>query len=113
MIEIEKEIFSTILDKSDSAIVIMFILGIIFFVIALIPIYKLILKNRTDIANNENDKLDLTIKRESLIIEVVTKNTEVISGLKSLFENILDPSLKEILDKVNELSNKIDDINKK
>ena len=70
-------------------------------------------QSRTDIANNENDKMDLTIKREALIIEVITKNTEVISGLKILFESTLDPSLKEMESQIKDLCNKIDELDKK
>ena len=111
--ESEVEVFKTILNNTDSVIVVMFILVILFLVIAFIPTYKLILQSRVDIANNENDKMDLTIKREALIIEVITKNTEVISGLKLLFENTLDPSLKEMEDKIGELCNKIDELDKR
>lgn len=111
--ESEIEILTTILNNTDSVIIVMFVLVILFLVIAFIPIYKLILQSRADIANNENDKMDLTIKREALIIEVITKNTEVISGLKLLFENTLDPSLKEMEDKISELCNKIDELDKK
>ena len=94
-------------------IVVLFVLVILFLVIAFIPIYKLILQSRVSIANNENDRMDLTIKREALIIEVITKNTEVISGLKLLFENTLNPSLKEMESKISELCNKIDELDKK
>lgn len=85
--ESELEVLKTILSNTDSVIVVLFVLVILFLVIAFIPIYKLILQSRVSIANNENDRMDLTIKREALIIEVITKNTEVISGLKLLFEN--------------------------
>lgn len=111
--EAESDILTTILNTTDSVIVIIFILIILFLVIAFIPIYKLILQSRTDIANTENDKMDLTIKREALIIEVITKNTEVISGLKLLFENTLDPSLKEMEDKISILCDKIDELDKR
>ena len=111
--ENEVEVFKTILNNTDSVIVVMFILVILFLVIAFIPIYKLILQSRAATANNENDKMDLTIKREALIIEVITKNTEVISGLKLLFENTLDPSLKEMEDKIGDLCNKIDELDKR
>lgn len=111
--EAETNILTTILNKTDSVIVVMFILVILFLVIAFIPIYKLILQSRADIANNENDKMDLTIKREALIMEVITKNTEVISGLKVLFENTLDPSLKEMEEKISTLCDKINELDKK
>ena len=113
MEEAETNILTTILNKTDSVIVVMFILVILFLVIAFIPIYKLILQSRADIANNENDKMDLTIKREALIIEVITKNTEVIFGLKVLFENTLDPSLKEMEEKISTLCDKINELDKK
>lgn len=44
---------------------------------------------------------------------MITKNTEVISGLKLLFENTLNPSLKEMESKISELCNKIDELDKK
>lgn len=109
----EIDILKTILNNTDSILVVIFILIILFLVIAFIPIYKLMLQSRTEIANNENDKMDLTIKREALIIEVITKNTEVISGLKVLFENTLDPSLKEMESQVKDLCSKIDELDKK
>ena len=111
--ESEWEVLKTILSNTDSVIVVLFVLVILFLVIAFIPIYKLILQSRVSIANNENDRMDLTIKREALIIEVITKNTEVISGLKLLFENTLNPSLKEMESKISELCNKIDELDKK
>lgn len=73
--ESELEVLKTILSNTDSVIVVLFVLVILFLVIAFIPIYKLILQSRVSIANNENDRMDLTIKREALIIEVITKNT--------------------------------------
>ena len=103
--ESELEVLKTILSNTDSVIVVLFVLVILFLVIAFIPIYKLILQSRVSIANNENDRMDLTIKREALIIEVITKNTEVISGLKLLIENTLNPSLKEMESKISELCN--------
>ena len=109
--ESELEVLKTILSNTDSVIVVLFVLVILFLVIAFIPIYKLILQSRVSIA--ENDRMDLTIKREALIIEVITKNTEVISGLKLLFENTLNPSLKEMESKISELCNKIDELDKK
>lgn len=109
----EIDILKTILNNTDSILVVIFILIILFLVMAFIPIYKLMLQSRTEIANNENDKMDLTIKREALIIEVITKNTEVISGLKVLFENTLDPSLKEMESQVKDLCSKIDELDKK
>ena len=105
--ESELEVLKTILSNTDSVIVVLFVLVILFLVIALI------LQSRVSIANNENDRMDLTIKREALIIEVITKNTEVISGLKLLFENTLNPSLKEMESKISELCNKIDELDKK
>ena len=110
--ESELEVLKTILSNTDSVIVVLFVLVILFLVIAFIPIYKLILQSRVSIANNENDRMDLTIKREALIIEVITKNTEVISGLKLLFKNTLNPSLKEMESKISELCNKIDEVDK-
>lgn len=73
--ESELEVLKTILSNTDSVIVVLFVLVILFLVIAFIPIYKLILQSRVSIANNENDRMDLTIKREALIIEVITKDT--------------------------------------
>ena len=96
--ESELEVLKTILSNTDSVIVVLFVLVILFLVIAFIPIYKLILQSRVSIANNENDRMDLTIKREALIIEVITKNTEVISEMES---------------KISELCNKIDELDKK
>lgn len=103
MTDIEKEIISQIVDKTDSVLILFFILIIILLVVAFIPLYKLFIKSRANIADSESAKLDKTIKREALIIDVITKNTEIISGLKMLFENTLDPSL-------NNLETKVDDI---
>lgn len=60
--ESELEVLKTILSNTDSVIVVLFVLVILFLVIAFIPIYKLILQSRVSIANNENDRMDLTIK---------------------------------------------------
>lgn len=106
-----------IIDKTDSVLIIFFVLLILFLVIAFIPIYKLMIKGREVVTNNENDRMDMAVKREALIIEVVTKNTEVISGLKVLFETTLNPLLNDlenksvdIIEKLDEIKNKIDDM---
>lgn len=117
MDNVEKEIMAKIIDKTDSVLIIFCILLILFLVIAFIPIYKLMIKGREVVTNNENDRMDMAVKREALIIEVVTKNTEVISGLKVLFETTLNPLLNDlenksvdIIEKLDEIKSKIDDM---
>ena len=44
--ESELEVLKTILSNTDSVIVVLFVLVILFLVIAFIPIYKLILQSR-------------------------------------------------------------------
>ena len=110
---IDTEVLTKILDKTDSAIIVLFVLLLLFSVLAFIPIYKLILQSRAADATDENDKMDLTIKREALIIEVITKNTEVISGLKGLFESTLNPSLQTIEEKIENLCEKTNELDKK
>ena len=70
--------------------------------------YKLFSQNRADKNETEVMKLEKYIQRESQLLEVITKNTEVISELKILFETTIH-SFTTSNEKINERVTAVDD----
>lgn len=81
----ETSIFRQIIEKTDSVILIFFILIILAFVVVFIPFYKVIMNDRIKRKEAEQIRFDKMNQREAQLIEVITKNTEVLSELKTLF----------------------------
>ncbi len=104
----ETEILNQIIEKTDSILVIFFILLLIACILVFIPFYKLFSQNRADKNETEVMKLEKYIQRESQLLEVITKNTEVISELKILFETTIH-SFTTSNEKINERVTAVDD----
>ena len=104
----ETEILNQIIEKTDSILVIFFILLLIACILVFIPFYKLAPQNRADKNETEVMKLEKYIQRESQLLEVITKNTEVISELKILFETTIH-SFTTSNEKINERVTAVDD----
>lgn len=93
----EAEILEKVADKTQSELILFFILVVVALVVVLIPLYRMVSKDRkerrdADAARvkgeNEatNIRQDKYIEREKQIIQVITANTEVMAGLKATFE---------------------------
>ena len=104
----ETEILNQIIEKTDSILVIFFILLLIACILVFIPFYKLFSQNRADKNETEVMKLEKYIQRESQLLEVITKNTEEISELKILFETTIH-SFTTSNEKINERVTAVDD----
>ena len=131
MMETNKiESLNSIVEKTDSVLVIFFILVILGGILILIPVYKLFSKNKADKNETEVTKLEKYIQRETQLLDIITKNTEVISEIKILFEvtiknfsesnsnlnerfNVFDDKVDNITSTVNLLDSKFDKLVKK
>ncbi len=131
MMETNKiELLNSIVEKTDSVLVIFFILVILGGILILIPVYKLFSKNKADKNETEVTKLEKYIQRETQLLDIITKNTEVISEIKILFEvtiknfsesnsnlnerfNVFDDKVDNITSTVNLLDSKFDKLVKK
>ncbi len=102
------ELLNSIIEQTDSVLVIFFILVIIGGILILIPIYKLFSKNKADKNEIEVAKLEKYIQRETQLLDVITKNTEVISEIKVLFETTIK-NFSESNDSLNEKFTDVDD----
>ena len=75
-----------LIGKTNSELILFFVLIIIAFVIGFIPLYNLIRKDRKARADQEDNRQDRYIEREREIIKVISANSEVIAGLKTTLE---------------------------
>ena len=78
-------IIDGIIQKTENEAIFMFILILMAAVLILLPLYKLSISKTKERQKMENERWDKYIQRESSLIEVITRNTEVISELKILF----------------------------
>lgn len=126
----EMELLNNMIQKTDSILIIFFILMMMACILVLIPFYKIISKNKADKEETEAARLDKYMQRESELLEVITKNTEVISELKALFEatihnfsasndklnerfTAVDDKVDKVVTQVNVLDTKVDQLRKK
>lgn len=101
-----EDVINGIVGKTENEAIFMFILIIVAAVIFVIPFYKLSMDKTKERQKMENDRWDKYTKRESALIDVITRNTEVISELKTLFET----TLQVYLEKVTELSSEVTEV---
>lgn len=101
-----ENIINGIIGKTENEAIFMFILFLVAIVIIALPIYKLSIEKSKERQQMENDRWDRYTQRESALIDVITRNTEVISELKTLFETTLDM----YLDKITDLSSEVTEV---
>ena len=99
----EENIINGIVEKTENEAIFMFILILMASVLILLPLYKLSIKKIKETQKMENERWDKYIQRESSLIDVITRNTEVISELKVLFET----SLQNYSDKMTLISSEV------
>lgn len=86
----EAEILKEVAGKTNSELILFFILLIVAMLIILLPLYRMIMKDRKERikqeAESSDKRQDKYIEREREIIKVITANTEVMAGLKTTLE---------------------------
>lgn len=82
----QQQIVSEVVQKTNSELILFFVLMIIVLVIFVIPLYRMMLKDRSEKTKQEDIRQDKYIEREKQIIQVITANTEVMAGLKATLE---------------------------
>lgn len=109
----ETTIINELIKKTDSVLIIFFVLVIISSVIVIFPIYRLMIKEKNKKNESENERLDKYIKRESQLLDIISKNSEIISQLKTLLEitsNNFNDTVNKLHDKISSIDDKIDNI---
>ena len=109
-----ENVINEIIGKTENEAIFMFILILVAIVIIALPIYKLSIERGKERQKMENDRWDRYTQRESALIHEqrqllchrITRNTEVISELKTLFETTLDM----YLDKITDLSTEVTEV---
>ena len=88
------DIYETIISNSDSVLIILLIVLTLAVIVAVIPLYNLVLKGRREDKEHDETKQDKYIEREREIINVmreigavIAENTAITSGLKPILEN--------------------------
>ena len=83
----EADVLVEIAKNTESELVV-FIILVIVFIVAVVPIYTLILRDRKQKNQLENDRLSQYMERERRIIEVITANTTTAAELKTLIVEV-------------------------
>lgn len=84
--ENEAKLLDKVVGNTQSELILFFVIIVIAMVIVLLPLYTLISKDRKQKDQIENIRQDKYIERERQIIQVITANTEIMSGLKATLE---------------------------
>ncbi len=103
----ESEILSQVTQKTNSELILFFIIFAIILVVFLLPLYGLLLKDKKEKHKAEKEKRDDYMQREKQIIEVIKENSEVIASLKVTLENNsvnTNSSLNRLHDKMDAMS---------
>ena len=84
------QIVKEVVTRTESEIILFFVILLFILVAAVIPMYRMVLKDRKERLMHENTRQDKYIEREKQVIGVITgvitRNTEVIAELKSTLE---------------------------
>jgi len=95
--ENEYQILQDAIQKAESDIIVFFAIIAVILIAFMLPFYVIIIKDRKDQRKAESKRIELEnedrnsrqdkyMERESRIIDVITANTEVISGLRTTLE---------------------------
>ena len=123
----EYQVLRDTVAKAESDIILFFVILAVILIMFIIPLYAMILKDRKghreiDIKRIEaeckaaNDRHDKFLEREQTIIQVVKENTEVIAGLKAVFErdsNATRMSLERIHSRIDQIGEAISNVNQR
>jgi len=95
----EQEIINAVMQRTNSELILFFILLLVAMVLVWIPLYRIFRKDRIE-------RVKLEHEREKQIIYVITANTDVISGLKTtmdIFSSATQTSFSRIHDRIDQL----------
>ena len=110
----ESDIINSIVGNTQSDLILFFIIMVVAMVIVLLPLYTLISKDRKQKNQLDNTRQDKFIEREKQIIQVITANTEVMTGLKTTLEVTglsTNASLERIYERINYQNGKFAELN--
>ena len=105
----EAGILVEIARMTQSELVAFFIILAVVFIVSVVPIYALLLKNRRHRNQLENERLSQYVEREKRIIEVITANTTTAAELKMLMIEVRTTlesdrvTFKESLDRIHNM----------
>ena len=106
---VQEQLIHDIINKTNSEIIIFFVIVLIALIAVFIPLYTMVHKDRKNRLAQEGMRQDKYIEREREIIRVITANTEVISGLKATL-NLTSTANTTTFNRIHE---RIDEYNKK
>ena len=95
----EQEIIKEVMQRTNSELMLFFILLLVAMVVVWIPLYRMMRKDRIE-------RVKLDFERERSILDVVTANTDVISELKTtmgIFSKSTNSSFSRIHDRIDQL----------
>lgn len=81
-----QSVLEQVTTKTQSELILFFIILAVVLMVLIVPLYTLILKDRKEKNKQESDRLGQYMEREKRIIEVVTANTEVMASLKTTLD---------------------------
>ena len=97
------DLINEVVRRTESELILFFVLLLVALLLICIPLYAMILKDRKRKGVVETTRQENYIKREALMVEVVKQNTSVISELKvtlDLFHKHTNDSFKRIHDRL-------------
>ncbi len=93
------QVLTEIITKTDSSLIIFFVIMVIVLIVVVLPLYRMMIKDKADRTKQEGIRQDKYIEREKQVIQVITGNTEVMSRLSVTLEKngaTVDASLTRI-----------------
>jgi len=104
------EVLGNVVDRTQSELILFFIIMSIVLVAVLLPLYGMMMKDRKSKHEADNIRQDKYIEREKQIIQVITANTEVLAGIRTTLESSgasTNSSLSRIHDRIDAQSIKL------
>ena len=81
-----QRIIAGIVEKTDSDLILFFVLLLLATACVCLPLYKTVKAGRSQRMEHENKRQERMMEREKLIIGVISANSEIIAGLKTTLE---------------------------
>jgi len=106
MYEYVYDVYETIIANTDSVVIVFLVVMTLAVVLAIIPLYNLILKGRK--AENKNSR-----ERDQQLIEVIRENSGVLSALKVTLDNNgahFGRALERVHERIDEQNRKINKV---
>jgi flagellar basal body-associated protein FliL len=107
----EAEILGKAVEKTQSDLIVFFVILVIALVVVLIPVYSLTLKERKEKNRQEIEREKQYIEREKQLIQVITASTDVMASLKVTLETsgvATASGIEHIKTKMSRIEDKLD-----